>query len=102
MGAFDHDDAAGALRRILPILDRIEQGALFCMDRRFPWTIDLEDREGRALVAEAFAAFPELAAMMPERAAKLAAGALLGDASFACEIEQARKAFGVRKPRGRS
>ena len=95
MGGGDGLALKEAFARILPVLMRIERGALFCLDRKFPWTMEMEDREGRALVAEAFAAFPGLASMMPQRAAALAQGRLLGDAGLASEIDAAREALGA-------
>ncbi|MFT3810377.1 MAG: hypothetical protein QM698_10700 [Micropepsaceae bacterium] len=99
MGSFDGDTIETAFRRIAPSLYRIDEGALFCMDRNYPWTLEIEEREGRSFIAEAFAAFPRLAELMPARAEALAKGELLGNAPFASEIDKARKSLGVKLPR---
>lgn len=98
MSAFDGIDAREALQRIIGCMDRIEEGSLFCMDRNLPWTLKEEERAGRSHIAEAFAAFPELAAMMPERAGRLARGELLGKAIYPSEVTNALKALGVKRP----
>lgn len=98
MGRFDGDDAAQAFSRILHSLMQISRGASFCEDRGFGWAIDDEMKEGRAFIAEAFAAFPELRERMPQRAKALAEDTLLANVSSS-ELEETRAYFRAVRPR---
>lgn len=79
MAARSDSDTRRAFERLRPILARIEQGAQFCADRGFPWTVEMEDKEGRPVIARVFADHPRLAEVMPDAARCLAQNQPLGD-----------------------
>lgn len=81
-----------AFQMILHSLMQISKGAGFCEDRGMGWTMESEKAQSRDLIEEAFAAFPELRTMMPDHAAKIAEGALLGDV-MSDEVSRARAHF---------
>ena len=74
-------DDLEAFMYIVTILQQIDRGAGFCEDRGFGWSVEMEEREGRSLVAKFFADHPRLATLMPELAGQLATGRPLGDIS---------------------
>ena len=86
------DDLAAFLR-VVPVLQRIDRGAGLCEDRKFGWTVDIEEREGRKQVADAFAAHPRLAFLMPELAERLATGRPLGSISSSDILSRAEAAL---------
>lgn len=94
MTAPRHDSGARkALERLRPILARIEQGAQFCQDRGHGWTVEMEDREGRPLIAQLVADNPRLAELMPDLAARLTNRHPLGELSWTGILQIADQAL---------
>jgi hypothetical protein len=89
MSAFEGLSELEAIMRILPSLHQIERGAGFCEDRGYGWSVAMEEREGRALIAEAFAKFPRLGELMPDRAEALRNGTVLACTATSLDIERA-------------
>lgn len=92
------DDAADAFQRMLHSLLQISKGASFCEDRGFGWDMEKEKAQGRDFIAEMFAAFPELGRMMPDHAAALKNGTLMGDV-MSGEVTRARAHFKALRAR---